>query len=139
MVVVWLLAFLVWATYLCWAVRARSQCVLVPGSATRGQGGASVPTASMGRWLGERLARVAATILFLAQSRSTWEEGWQPDVAATAVCPHHPPQGSLKLHAEQAVNAVIPGVTFSLAREDSLVRAVDDDELLALPQQLINF
>lgn len=52
---------------------------------------------------------------------------------------HHPPQGSLKLHAEQAVYAVIPGVTFSLAREDSLVRAVDDDELLALPQQLINF
>lgn len=60
-------------------------------------------------------------------------------MAATAVCPHHLPQGSLKLHAEQAVYAVIPGVTFSLAREDSLVRAVDDDELLALPQQLINF
>lgn len=90
-----------------------------------------------GRWLWERLARVAATILFLAQGRSTWQ-GWLPDVAALPPSPdHHPSQDSLKLDAEQAAYTVVPGVTVSLAREDSLVRTVDDDELLALPQQLV--
>lgn len=37
-----------------------------------------------GRWLWERLARIAATILLLAQGRSSWG-GWQPDVAARAM------------------------------------------------------
>lgn len=88
-----------------------------------------------GRRLWERLARVAATSLFLAQGRSTWE-GWQADVAAGAVPwppspDHHPSQGSLELDEEQAGYTVVPDVTLSL------VRTGDDDELLALPQQLI--
>lgn len=62
------------------------QCVLMSGSATRGQGGVFVPAAFMegGFGKGWHVLLLYATILLPAQGRSTWA-GWQPDVAARAI------------------------------------------------------
>lgn len=109
------------------------QCILMSGSATRGQDGVSMPAAYMEGGFGR------GWHVLLPQSCS-WPRAGAPGRHVAAPLPfpdHHPSQGSLKLDAEQAAYTVVPGVTLSLAREDSLVRAVDDDELLALPQQLV--
>lgn len=92
MVVVLLLAFFVGATFLCWAAGESKILLLhhVPlsRSATCRQGGVSMPTTCIELGFGRGVCGCrhssSASVLFLAQGRSTWQ-GWQPDVDARAI------------------------------------------------------
>lgn len=142
-VVVWLLAFFGTGHLPLLSSQSRIlqlQSALMSGSATRGQGGVSVPTAYMEGGFGRGWHVLPPQSCSWPRAGAPGRGGshmWLPELSPPPSPDHPPSQGSLKLDAEQAAYAVVPGVTLSLAREDSLVRTVDGEELLALPQQLI--